>query len=106
MDEEDIMSMSGSESDIDDLLDDLEDLSLDDDELEEDDEDVVDGMDDGLTEETKLSKKIGHMFYKCFKPHYIDLCIEFADSEEFLIDGEWRCSSTPHNWKGDRKQRR
>ena len=88
MEEDDIMSMSGSESDIDDLLDDLEDLSLDDDELEEDDEDVVDGMDDGLTEETKLSKKIGHMFYKCFKPHYIDLCIEFADSEEFLIDGD------------------
>ena len=44
MEEEDIMSMSGSESDIDDLLDDLNDLSLDDDDFEENDEDLTDGI--------------------------------------------------------------
>jgi len=88
MEEEDIMSMSGSESDFDDLLDDLDDLSLEDDDMEEDDDDMADGIEEGETGETKLSKRIGHMFYKIFKPHYIDLCIEFADSEEFLIDGD------------------
>jgi len=83
MEEDDIMSMSGSEeSDIDDLLDDLDDLDIEDDEFEEDFEDLQDG------EGTALSKRISNVFYHCFKPQYIDLCIEFADSEEFLIDGD------------------
>jgi superfamily II RNA helicase len=88
MEEEDLMSMSGSEGDIDDLLDEIDDLTLDDDEFDEIDEDMTDGLDEGLTPETKVSKKINYIFHKIFKALYLDLCIEFADSEEFLIDGD------------------
>jgi len=86
--DEENMSMSGSEGDIDNLLDDLDDLTLDDDDFDEIDEDITDGLDESLTPETRVSKRINYIFNHIFKPSYLDLCIEFADSEEFLIDGD------------------
>ena len=52
-------------------------------EMEEEDEEEMEMTDSELQAET-----IGSLFYRSYHPTFMDLCTEFADSEEFLIDGD------------------
>ena len=76
---------------------DLEDLDLDDMALssgEEEDDSSGSDMDDDDEEEMEMTdselqaETIGSLFYRSYHPTFMDLCTEFADSEEFLIDGD------------------
>ena len=41
-----------------------------------------------MTDEELQSSTIETLFFCSYNPTYMDLCTEFADSEEFLIDGD------------------
>ena len=74
-----------------------EDLDLDDMALssgEEEEDSSGSDMDDDDEEEMEMTDSelqagaIGSLFYRSYHPTFMDLCTEFADSEEFLIDGD------------------
>jgi hypothetical protein len=72
-------------------IQDLDDLALssgDEDEESSSGEESEEEMEQEMTDVELEKETIGSLFYRSYHPTFMDLCTEFADSEEFLIDGD------------------